>query len=429
MLLLLVIPLLLLLAAATWFFGKQSSAARQWDRRLAELDQRGDPIDSESLQTFYEARTSDENTNAWVDLRETIESDDFEKSAMSVPFLRRALDGNLEQPPTYPEGEWPDEDATRAFLDRWSVELNSLRKIAKAELVSGRLPVRRPITFRSIETHLPDTLILPTLARILQLESIAALSDGDDVRLFDCVQACRGLARSADSEPLMINQLFAIQAGQIANEILQAAVERDRLTNAQLDMAAASMSDFGDAYQSFTVAVQGERAIAMDVFDDPKNGQDMIHGNFSKLTRKTRAVDAVYYLDLMEDYQAVPGKDMQRFRAEVSRIESAGTKELQAMAGLDEFSHAISKTLQPPLATLAVAWVDRVADNRLTRVAICVRKFRREYGRWPDSFDELRAVANFYEILVIDDAPFEYRFDQDENAVVGEQIQLRPPAE
>ena len=84
--LLLLVPVLLCIGVATWFVARQAKAAAKVDARIEQLLELGDPIDDDTMQTWYQMNTDATHTGAWVELGKRLETKAYQKLTRKLPF-------------------------------------------------------------------------------------------------------------------------------------------------------------------------------------------------------------------------------------------------------------------------------------------------------------------------------------------------------
>ena len=387
-------PLLLCGGAVTWFFGRQAIARNELDRRIEDLSQRGDPFDNESLQLFYEMSTSDDVSLLWVTLGETLESEVYVKSARDMPFHDAYEDDQPVVVPA-PGEDWPNRKTVGQFLARWGSELETLHEIGIREYLRLGKPLRRPIRFASVATLLPDTQRARGMARLLQLQHAVAIYDGDQPLAFDCIRACLGVERSFDGEPLMISQLVAQAIGSLATDMIRTSLEHDLLSEQQMETIAADLPSFDSMIANYRMSIRGERAMFLPIFHDPSEVRAIMSGSTpidASFLTKTRARDAIYYLDQLDKLLNVSTDTPSKFREGLSQFMAEFIAEREEAGMLTRNDRALTYNVLPDIESYGETYVQRHEMNNLAKLTIAVRTFQREFDRWPQALDELHKI-------------------------------------
>ena len=415
------VPLLLCAGVLSWYVSRQSAAADKVHLRIEDLSQRGQPVDDQSLQVWYEVGTSDKRTEQWVALRKALETKEFRESSRYIPFL----DGHDQagDPISVPmRGEaWPNRQSVDDFLQQWRAELQTIHELAEAEYNNDGKPLRRPIEFRSVMTLLPDTQQVRTMARLMQLEHAVAMHDGDRQRAHRCLRACLGLARSTDGEPFMISQLIGLAVAGLAGEILQKSVEHDQLSDEQMEKLAAKLPTFDELCDVYELAMLGERAMMLPLFSDPQEAREIMGIESTagaNLLTKTRSTDALYYLQLMDQWLSLPRDDMQAFRDAAVRVSDQLQIDASNAGMLERMDHAMSYMIIPAVGGFAGAIVRYAEQNKLAKLAMAVRKFHHQFDRWPQDPGELSRIGVDPSQLRAANWPFGYRVEESGEAVL-----------
>ncbi len=415
------VPLILCAGVLTWYMGRQSAAADKVHLWIEDLSQRGEPVDDPSLQLAYEISTSDENTERWVALRKILETNEFRESSRDIPFQDPY--NELDNPPIVPPpGEdWPNRTAVDEFLKKWRSELQTIRELGEAEYANKGKPLRRPIEFRSVATLLPDTQFARPMARLTMLDHAVAMHDGDQQQAYQCLRACFGLERSMDGEPLIVSQLVGLAIGALASEILQKSVEHDQLSDQQMDELAANLPSFDKLCDLYEMAMRGERAMMLPLFSDPEQAYQILNIDSAagaNLFAKARSTDALYYLEIMDQWLSLPRDDLNSFRDAAKRVNAKLSNDVGNAGILEKLDHAMSYMIIPANDAFAEVIVRRAEQNNLAKLAMGVRKFHHNFDRWPESLEELNKVGVEASQLRAANWPFGYRIEKSGEAVL-----------
>ncbi len=432
------IPLLLCGGVFTWYLSRQSAASDELNRRIEDLSQRGEPVDDESLQLAYQVATSGETTDAWVALGNVLDSEEYSLSAFDMPFHGAVKEDDTPVVVPLPGQPWPDRPNVDDFLAKWQDQLNTIRELGEQQYTAVK-PVRRPIEFNSLNTLLPDTQRIRAMVRMLRLEHAVAVYDGDTQRGYQCIRASRGLERSAYGEPILISQLIGQAVGRIAGEMMKRSIEHNQLTDEQMDELAASMPTFADLHRLYVHALRGERAMTLPIFSDPEQAKQILEIDSeagAKLMTTTRAVDAVFYLEMLDACLSLPDDDLHSFLKAAADAEAALVNDVANAGLLQKMDHAVSHMLLPAARTMAEVFVRRVEHDNLIKLAMAVRKFQRQFGAWPQSLGELSKVSVDATELTALNSPFGYRIEKQGDAVLWgidrssgpSMVPMEPPA-
>ena len=415
----LIFPLLLCCGVATWFLGRQSSAMAKLDIRIADLDQRGEPVDDESLAIVHEANTSNKNSDAFVTVGQKLQSPEFVETTVGIPFIGAADEAPMSVPP--PGEPWPDRKPVDAFLQRWQREIGTIIDLGIEETMRGQKPVRRPIEFNSIATLLGDTQNVRSMARLLRLQHAVAVHDRDTDSAMRCIRACRGLERSTFGEPIIISQLIGQALGRITNEMIQLSLRHDHLSDKQMDDVIEQLTSFQQLHKQYVYSMKGERAAMLPVFSDPDKANeiaDMESPGSAKLMTKIRAIDALYFMDQMDLFIDIPDSSAKEFRDATIAVTKKFTNDIHSSSMLTKFDRLFSYMLIPAVESYASVLAQTEENNRLVKLAIGLRKYERKFGNWPKSLDELAQVGvDLNALKPIEESSFRYRVTKSGEAV------------
>lgn len=416
------VPLLLCAGVLTWYVGRQSIAADKLHARMEDLSQRGEPVDNVSLELTFQVATSDADTQQWVALRETLDTDEFRQTVFDLPF-HGATDENNELIVVPRPGEpWPQRQETDDFLKLSGKHLDTIRSLGEAQFVNTGKPLRRPIEFRSVATLLPDTQFVRAMARLMQLEHAVAVYDGDNQRALECIRAVAGMERSIYGEPLMISQLIGQAIGFISGGMIQRSVEHGQLTNEQMDELADALPSFQQLCDLYEMGILGERAMLLPLFSNPREAEEMMELESAvgaNLLTKTRPLDALYYLEAMDRLLELPRDDMLTFRRAADQVDDQFESDIRNSGVIQKFDRVMSYMLMPAVGSFAGVMVRRAEHNHLIKLAVAVRKFHRQFDRWPKTLDELNVMGVDPTQLQSRDAPFGYQIEGDQAVIWG----------
>ena len=437
--LLLLIPILVCGGAATWFLGRQSAAQAELDARMAELAERGEPYDQQSMARFVEARTSDEYQVEWLALETLLIENGYAKASRDMPF--HSVYGD-ESPATVPRpGEpWPDRDRVDDFLKKYRKELADLMKLAIHEATGVDKPLRRRITFDGISTPLQSTDKLRDMSSLLMLQHAVAVFDEDTNLAFKCIEANQGLERSTFGEPLMISQSMGGWMATNTNRMIQRSLKANQLSDQQMSEIAGRMVEYPQARELFEMAIKGEVGTMLPMFSNPHQVQQVTgstspgSGNFLS---KTRATDALFYFESMRAFTEFPS-DLEplEFLDRVNDESALLRSELSRGGAINRIDHSMSRNMVPSVDGFANAMIQRVEQNRLVKAAMALRSYEKKFARWPDSLEQLSGVgANPEDFKMVTGDPLGFRIDDDGDAIVWgfqradrESVPSDPPA-
>jgi hypothetical protein len=408
------IPLVFCGGIAVWWFGRNAVAQQELDRRVAELQTRGLPVDNQSLAAYHEQLTDDLNTAQWIQVIGVLSGEEFRNQVASLPIL-----GSGNPPPSDLSVPWPEKAAVENVLSDYADTLAQIHRLAESDK-----PVRYPIKFESFDTLLENTQATRTVARLLQLEHEVALRNGDAASQYQTISSMLGLSASLRGEPLVVSNLVSIALHGVAISALQKSLVSGQLEDDQLQRLAERMEQFGDYQETTKAALAGERAMALPIFADPGG----MRAPDALGVLGSRSIDALYYLTLLEDLEETISADPNSALQAGQQFETAFAARTHWLEKMDSM---MTSLVAPALSTYLNAVVRGVLLNRLALLAIEVQRYKNRHGTFPASIDQLAEDGVDIDALVaLDGKPFGYSA-ADQQAILwgynlADQPQLTP---
>ncbi|WP_372718423.1 hypothetical protein [Novipirellula sp.] len=396
-------PVLLCSGTATWWFARQQIAAGKLALKRAEIVARGLPIDNESIAEFRSERMSHELSDRWMRLLDQFETEAFLKSCEGIPIVGVTEDEPsiaLDSPNKY-------QDDIERFLDQWAGLRADLH-----EITEGSGAIWTDIEFDSYATLLPRVQSTRSAARLLSLEFMDAVRRGDREQAFHSIMATIGVARSLESEPILVATLVHLAISGMALDNLKLAIERNLFSEEQLLRLLDQLKSYDDFGTKYRLAIAGERAMSQPVFDNP--GQLMDDGNESKIG--ARPIDALAALEFLEQAESIPTENLTDFMVDAKAFETEVDRQFKEAGWLQRWDTVMTSLTVPAVGAYATAIVRNTMQMRIAKLAIGLRLFQKRRGHWPDSLDELSASSIGVELgptEPIGDKPFGYRVEND----------------
>lgn len=423
------IPLLLCGGAATWFLTRGAKASAQVDQRVAELQQQGEPVDNETLQSWYQMRTDGSDTFVWVQIGESLETKEYNEASRGLPF-HGGFDENGKPTVVPPAGQdWTDRKAVDDFLKRYQNQLETLLNLGLRENAKTGKPVRRPVIFDSFSTLLPDMQRLRAMSRLLQLQHAVAVYDNDRELALKCIKSCRGLHRSTRAEPFMVCHLIGMALAKSHNEMVRLSLQHDQLTDEQMDDISGGLASFQQMHDMYVNSLKGERAMQLSVLLDSATTKEAASqqadmaaefgGPKPLLLPGTRGIDTLFALETMDSFIDVPDSDPESFIKAVHSAGAALQEQFKDQGFLSKIDHAVSGMLLPAIEPYAKAFVKQFEGNQLAKLAMAVRKYQHQNDRFPQSLDELyRDDASLESLTAADGTEFGFKIEENGDAVL-----------
>ncbi|GAA4455603.1 hypothetical protein [Novipirellula rosea] len=397
------IPILLCSGTATWWFARQEIAAGKLASERAEIVARGLPIDNESIAEFRSERMSHKLSDRWMRLLDQFETEAFLKSCEGVPIVGVTEDEPsvaLDSPNKY-------QDDIERFLEQWAGLRAELH-----EITEGSGAIWTEIEFDSFATLLPRVHSTRSAARLLSLEFKDAVRRDDREQAFHSIMATIGVARSLESEPILVATLVHLAISGMALDDLKLAVERDLFNEEQLLRLLDQLKSFDDFGTKYRLAIAGERAMSQPVFDNP--GQLMDEGNESNLG--ARPIDALAALEFLEQAESIPTDNLTDFMVDADAFETHVDRQFKDAGWLQRWDTIMTSLTVPAVGAYATAIVRNTMQMRIAKLAIGLRLFQKPRSHWPDSLEKLSVSSIGVELgptEPIGDKPFGYRVENE----------------
>lgn len=367
------LPLLLIALIVLMIVGRESSGKRQLQDKIAALKAAGLPYDNDSLDQYYQQQTTPQHTQRWLTALKTLSSPELQQSALGVP----QFDGKVQQDVPRPGQAWdePTETATRKFLEQWRdlhQEIHALSLQAE--------PVRFPINFAGVDTALNHVQEMRQAARLLALKGRVALRDNNSPEVEQAIEGMLGMSHVLKQDAFIVSQLVVIAIDGISLNLLQDGLRSDVLQPAELHKLLPSILAQIEIGDSWRTGMIGERAYALTAF----NNTAQVVG----ATIPGRSRDALLYLEFAQRAIELPTNNLDEFRAEAQKLEEDLNQRISGSL-LGQFDAIMTQTLRPAYRAAADANVRRAIQHRLAAVAIGLRLYQQQHGRFPSSLAEL----------------------------------------
>lgn len=377
------VPLLLLMLIIAMVGWRESAARSRLNARLDAIRSAGEPVDGPSLDSFYQAQTSDASTEAWLALLAELGSDAFNGSIEGVSIF----DGKIENGIPAAGEPWAEEAAVRAFLEQWRDTHDRAMRLG----IDGQ-PTRFPINWDSFNTLLPQTQAMRQVARLLQLRGELAIYDSDPAAARRAVDALLGCAGVLDGEPVLVSQLVATAIDGIGLGLLKKGLEAGVFREQDLTALLPRVLERIDIGQQWRLSLLGERAMMLPIFEDPEL-MNNLGGPSGMPMLPFRSGDANHFLDFMESALAFETSDLDTFRTEFEAHEKQMQELLDGRNIFAMLDTVITGMITPALSSVGSAFVRKAMQHRATALVMGVRLYELEHGAFPESLSELEAYG------------------------------------
>jgi hypothetical protein len=246
-------------------------------------------------------------------------------------------------------------------------------------------PVRFLTEFNSMNTLLPQTQNIRQAARMLLLNGQVAVFDRNSVKARLNIEALLGCSRTIAGEPMLVSQLVRVAITGMGVGLLRSALEQDVLSEKDLMALLPRVMDGINISPLWKTAMQGERALLLPLFEKP----ELINEVFRWLPG--RSIDALHYLDLIEQILSVPDGDFDQFREGLMKVEQDFRLKHDGPL-LQKFDSAVTSAAAPAVAAAGAAYIREATQRRMAAIAIGIRLYEKRIGEMPASLDELKSL-------------------------------------
>jgi hypothetical protein len=268
-----------------------------------------------------------------------------------------------------------------------------------------------------VNTLLPHLAPVRQAARLLELQALIKVEQGNPEDAMAALEASFAVAHSLRNEPLLISQLVRIAVDSISVAALERVLSRTALTDDGLtDLSRRIAAD--DTPELFMRGMAGERCTGQSGFLSGiwRGALQTKPGAFQ--TKSDTAGSAVSWI--LYSLSGMEERDDLMYLNLMSDVVSIGAGTMKDMRersiALDEKIAQVPKTclftrmLVPALTRASEEQLKSFARLRAARAGIAVERFRMANGRLPDSLDEL--VPKWLDAVPadpFDDKPIRYK--------------------
>ena len=294
----------------------------------------------------------------------------------------------------------PMTDEMKAQITEYIADNNETLKLihTAAKIEHSRYPVDYSAGFGALMPHLSE---MRKSLFLLNLEAILHAENGQTALSIDSVLSGFGFARSLAKEPSIIFQLVRVACESLTVSSLERLINRIKLTDEQLVRLSRCLSDV-ECASGLSHAFIGERCMGLDFFTAAETiGPGTIEGMPPQpILMLCRAVglvdmDAVIYLDLMNDYLEAHRLPYHERQEAVDAVADT----LESTSQIHIFVHS----LIPALSRVTTIELRAIAHLQAARAGLAIQRYRRVAGALPDTLSDL--VPDYIDAVPID--PFD----------------------
>ncbi len=292
------------------------------------------------------------------------------------------------------------DEETKALITQYIADNNEALKLlhAGAAMEHSRYPIDLSAGF---EAAIPDLHKIKTAAKLLKLEAILHVENGDDELAVHSAKSIFGISRSLANVPVLGSQVVHISCRGIATTTIEYSINRVELTDEQLIRLIDCVHN-SELISDMSCAFVGERCKGLSFFKDPDSvNPDLIEGiplhPVLELYKAAGMVDAdaIMYLDLMGEYIKSTQLPLHKRQETVKTIDTRFISTSKV--------HILLYTMMPPLSRITTIELRTLARLSTTRVALAIERYRLAAGKLPDALAEL--VPDYLDVVPRD--PFD----------------------
>ncbi len=418
------LPTLLLLSlfVSDWLRGRAAAATVQTTLDL--MTSNGDPIDIPTLAQSFEKQTSKQHSIQWREVKSAVLA--LENRYWDV--IGETVDGM---------------DRLVAPGDPWDAKPTLSRHVKEAmpiiqsieSLLRNDERVWQPIIFQGYETLLPDLQNSRSVVRLLGWEFRVAVHEGDRKRAMRALELIVRVSNAFDWHICLVSDLVWNAHLQSHRALIRQSLAFDfwTLTDlVQLDRQLADIEDL-DARWSETIAMEMAMMDYAPAF-----------GRYSAFNTQVMSppVARLRSLKQIQRIRNVKGVGSSQHRRQIANGENTGDDPQNTLEGFSitdiPFANVFNdREAANRFTRYAVASLRFTQNQRWTRTAVAIKKFRIQEGRWPERLSELSQVglaeSNW---KASDSKDFGYRIRKDGSEVIlwttsnwDGEIGVAPPRE
>lgn len=375
-----IVLLIVLLIAIVGFIGYQETiASGELKAKLEELRQAGEPIDDESMATYFEKISNKEGTAAWTEILTLSRAANSFSDKLPVVGV-----GNLPSD-LRPGSEWPDEPRVAEFLQEVRPVI---QRIFKADEFPK--PVWMPIQFNGFATLLEEIQESRTVARILYLDAFHALYHSDSDRALQDIHALLSVAEAFDWNFCIVTKYQSSAIHGIHRDIINRSLAMDVWNDEQL----AALSNYNnlshEVSKAWRATLAGERGMAYPVLSDMRKlgSTENLGIHPSLLGLPVMPSTKLTVLRAYENLQHCADA------GDVGLVEQAKAAEARFFTNPPLSQASIFLRLLIPGVSSYAEMFDRFETNRrLTYASVAVKRYQVKNKRWPKSLSELSDIG------------------------------------
>ena len=247
----------------------------------------------------------------------------------------------------------------------------------------------------------PELPEIKMAAKMLKLEGILHVENGDSESAIRSIKSCFGIARSLANGPQTAYQILHIACRGTATTTIEYCVNRFELADEQLVELIEYIRN-AERISDISCAFVGERCKGLNFFKNPETvDPDLVEGiPFRPILAVYGALgltnaDTIIYLDLMDDYIKSAQLPLHKRHEAITVIDA----KLRSTSHV----HLLFHTIMPALSRITNIDIRNIAHLQTARIGLAIERYRLAAGRLPGNLSDL--VPVYLESVPID--PFD----------------------
>ncbi len=351
----------------------QDADQKRFTSEIDKLTARKAPVDDESLDAWYKAHTSRQNTDAWTKLYQELQRP-------AVIKLSKKIDEVLKLQPNRRDGGVEYLTLARELVRECRDNLDTIYR-----LCAEAKPIQAPLQFESYNTLLPHLQAMLWVSRMLDAEFAVAMSDDNAKGRASVIATQFRLGSVMQNQPSFVGELIRINCRSRAFENLQWALEANVLSNLDAKNLLNLLLQQPRSIDAWKNAVATERAFGLVACTNPKY-LEMLFPDLKKLKIVATFKDRLNYLQLMSDAENIDVQSPDKFLSELKRIED----QISAKVKLRDKDWVFTGMLIPSFNACAVPAIKDAIMHQQAELALQIRVYQLEKGGFPTSLNALQ---------------------------------------
>jgi len=372
------ILIVLLLIAVCAFVVFRLSVRSKLRARIGTIRAAGYPVTLAELNEWYTIPEDAENAadtliEAFLCYRE------WDKTELeSLPIVGRA---------ELPDRTEPLAEETKGLIAQYLADNQQALELLHeaAAMKHSRYPVDFSFGPGTLMYHCSD---LRKGAMLLKLEAVLHAENNKLNLAARSVTSIFGIANSLAEEPVLISQLVHTGCQGLAVSSLERAINRVEFTDEQLVKLTQTVTNAEDL-SAMSRVFAGEQCMGISIFKNPRALSPGLFGRgipSAPILELYKALgladmDAVIYLDLMNDYIETTQLPLHQRQRAASTIEA----KLKATSKV----HILLHEFMPAFSRVITINIRSIAQLRTARVALAIQRYRLATGNLPDTLADL----------------------------------------